>query len=463
MQETTKTGTLTPATQILAKYVSQLGYKDIPPKIITLIKYDTLDIMGVGLFGSTLPWVRTAVNLWNEWGGKKEATVWGRNFKLPTANAVLSNAHAANSFEFDDTYVKGGWGIHPGNNVVPTAIALSETKRQITGKSFLTALTAGHEVAIRIGMGLGRSESDRGFYVTPICSTFGAAATASKLLGLDEKQTVNALGCAGIYVGGILTIPPNSMAKRMVAARAAQGGVMAALLARRGFTGPTNVIEATQGGFLKAHSDDFDMEKVIGELGDTYRCSDLHFKRFPTCTSIHAPLEASLELVNKHDIPVANIERILVRTARGALHNTVGFEVDTVGAAQMNLPYAVASAFVDKEISVNQFTEKRIRDRTIKALSKRVQATGDSELTKMWISKAGYAGPGQVEVTMRNGSKFSSALIPEATPMKLDEVEQKFSKLALKVLTKRKVEHIIRIVKNLESTHDVSRLGHLLG
>lgn len=456
-----KTVEILPATKMLGDYVAKLRYEDIPSDIRERIKIDFLDMMGVGLFGSTLPWVQVAVDLWKEWGGKKESTVWGRGFKLPSAHAVLANTHAVNSFEFDDTYVRGGFGVHPGNNVVPAAIALSEVEGSVTGKEFLTAMVAGHEVSVRIVAGLGKGT--RGFYFTPIGSTFGAAATASKILGLDGSETANALGCAGVYVGGVLTIPPNSMAKRIVAARGAQGGVMAAVLAKRGFTGPINVVEAKQGGFLSAFSDNPNVPRIVEDLGRKYLCSDLHAKRFPTCTSIHAPLEATMQLVKEHEIRPENIERINVKTTAGALRNTIGFEVDTVAAAQMSLPYSVAVAFMDQEISVDQFTEKRITDPKVKALAKLVNAEGDPELDKMWITQTGTAaGPGKVEVVMRDGSTLRSNLVPEATRMTYEEIEQKFRKLASKALTKKRAEEILQLVNKIESAPNVVKIGRLL-
>src|SRR5689334_1261929 len=115
-------------------------------------------------------------------------------------------------------------------------------------------------------------------------------------------------------MGGLLTIPPSSMVKRMVNGRAAQGGVMGALLAKRNFTGIENVLEAQQGGFFGTLAVEKDWDDLLGGLGETWLSTNVHTKRFPMCTSVHAPLEAVCQIVRDEPFSVNDVSRIVVRT-----------------------------------------------------------------------------------------------------------------------------------------------------
>src|SRR5262249_33953534 len=153
-----------------------------------------------------------------------------------------------------------------------------------------------------------------GWNHTALVSTFGAAATAGRLMSLTVDQMTWALGSAGSYVGGCLTIPPSSDVKRMVNGRAAEGGGIGALLARRGFTGIENLLEARQGGFYGLHAEEVDLDRVVEGLGETYHLVHLHTKRFPMCTSVHSQIEAACQLVRQHGVKSQDVVRIVVRT-----------------------------------------------------------------------------------------------------------------------------------------------------
>ena len=132
----------------LAEWAGNLEYKDIPKMYVETARENILDMVGCGIFGSTLPWVRTVCDMVIDWGGKQEATLWGRDVKVPSVNAVFANTNAINSFEFDDTYFPTG--IHPGALVVSSVLATSEYSGGVSGKELIAAVVAGHEVSARI-------------------------------------------------------------------------------------------------------------------------------------------------------------------------------------------------------------------------------------------------------------------------------------------------------------------------
>ena len=164
----------------------------------------------------------------------------------------LVNGTAAHAFELDDFH---NAKLHPGAVVIPAAFAVAEA-RGIGGARLETAIAAGYEVMIRTSLALDPSEGRlRGWHLTAICGTFGAAAAAAVLMGLDAERTAWALGLAGTQSGGLFAFNADgTMSKRLHPGRAAQAGIMAAELAELGFSGPTQIYEAEDGGFLWAYS-----------------------------------------------------------------------------------------------------------------------------------------------------------------------------------------------------------------
>lgn len=414
----------------------------------------------MALHGATRPWVTPATELWEELAGASQATVWGRGSRLPLPTAVLANSHAMNAFEFDDTYVWGGLGTHHGNNVIPAAVAVAEWRGGVTGKEFLVALAAGHEIGVRIMLGITRKR--RGYNQTAISSTFGAAAAAGRLLGLDAQQMTWALGCAGAYVGGLLTMPPHSMVKRMVNGRAAEGGVLGALLARRRFTGIENVLEAGQGGFYTTHTDGFDAQRVIDGLGQTFHAVHLHTKRYPLVTSAHAAVEATCRLTAGRRFSPQEIDAIVVRTTSGAQTNTVGFVPRTVSSAQMSLAFAVATALTTGGVLPETISEQALDDRDLQRLITLVQPVKDPVLDDMWRGRAGSGGPASVDLRLKDGRVVSSGIVPEASRMTDEEIEAKAHHLVTLVFGADRAERLVRFFRHFDGETAVDGLMPLL-
>lgn len=225
-------------TRDLARFAAELTFEKIPPPVVEHIKLCLLDTFGCGLFGSTLPWSKIVADFARDLGGKRESTVWGRNFKVSAPNAALANGTAVHSFELDDLHKTSI--VHPGSIAVSPALAMAEHIGGCNGKEFLTAVIAGYEVAIRVGMSVGTSHLERGYHPTGTNGTFGAGAAAGRILGLNADKMTEDLGIAGTQAAGLMAAQYSAMVKRMHAGRAAQSGVYGALLAQKGLTGITN-------------------------------------------------------------------------------------------------------------------------------------------------------------------------------------------------------------------------------
>lgn len=440
----------------LAEWVSNLNYNDIPPEFVQAAKFNIMDMIGCGIFGSTLPWARTLAELVKDWGGKEEATLWGHGVKIPCVNAVFANTNAVNSFEFDDTYFPTG--IHPGALVVTSALASAEYNGGASGTDFIEAVVAGQEVSIRVRNGLGWSVL-HGWNGTAICSTFGAAVASAKILGLRSTQIADAMGITGPYVGGLLTYGFKAMAKRLVNARAAQGGIMAALLAKKGVTGYKDILESKQGGFCTAHSSDPTIDKITENLGEVYEMRKMALKKYPNCTSFHAVVDALSDIADTNAIDADSVDTVIVNTTRGAQKNDVGTTYDNIHSAQMSMPYAVAVKIVDGEVGVEQFSEAKIGDKKIREIAERVDIVVNPDLDKLGLDHRLAAS---VEVILKNGQKLESGVVRNPRRMSIDEVRAKFTNLASRVVNQDKVKEIAAFVESIVSCDDITLLARLL-
>jgi len=265
--------------------------------------------------------------------------------------------------------------------VVPTAFALAERLGDVDGKKFLTAVTAGYETIIRVGMSVIPSARIRGFHPVSICAPFGSAAVAAKLLGLDEDRTLHALGTAAAMGAGLMSAQYGSMVKRMQAGRSAQSGLIAALLAREGFTGIKDVLEAPYGGFCGAFADKHDLEKVTNGLGQFFEAGEVGIKIYATAGSVQTAIEGLKALKNEYNLSPGKVESITVYANKAVtLHCGWEYNPEAVITAQMNIAYGLAVILLEGDAFIDQYTEEKIKDPKILELTRKVRVVNDPEL-----------------------------------------------------------------------------------
>jgi len=241
------------ATRDLAAFASRLKFEDIPRAVVEHMNDCVLDSIGCCLHGVTLPWTRKVQEMVLAEGALPAASIFGGGGRTSVSQAVLVNGTAGHAFELDDIHKESI--IHPGSLAMPVAMALAESAGGASGRDLITATVAGYEVGTRVGNAATMSLFLRGFHPQGTSGAFVAAATAGRMLGLDPAQMQHTLGITGSQAGGLMAAQEGAMVKRFHCGRAAQSGVYSALLARRGFTGITNVLEAPYGGYLSSLSD----------------------------------------------------------------------------------------------------------------------------------------------------------------------------------------------------------------
>ncbi len=246
-------------TETLAAFAAGLAYDDIPSEVVERAKDCIIDTIGAAIHGSGLPWSRIIIEYVRNNGAGGACTVLGPDgIRATPPMAALANGVLAHAFEMDSLRQPSA-GVHPGAALTPPGLAIAEDL-DASGRELITAFVAGNEVMSRIGLAARHSSEKLGFHAPGLTGPFGAALVAGRLMGLDARRMTNAMGVAGSLCSGILEFVRSGsggMVKRLHLGRAAEGGVLAATLARDGFAGPATVLEGGF-GFLNVYCRDAD-------------------------------------------------------------------------------------------------------------------------------------------------------------------------------------------------------------
>ncbi|MGB3742564.1 MAG: MmgE/PrpD family protein [Castellaniella sp.] len=446
----------------LAAFASTLRFKDIPDAVLARLKTSVLDSIGCCLYGARLPWTKQVADLVSNEQAKPVATVLGSNIRTTVANAVLVNATAGHAFELDDIHTESV--LHPGSIAVPIALAFAQQQGAWSGQDFLTSLAAGYELGIRVGNAATTALFFRGFHPQGTSGVFVAAATAGRALRLDPEAMLNALGIAGSQAGGLMAAQEGAMVKRFHAGRAAQSGVYAASLARTGFTGIRDVLEAEYGGFLSAYSGKANMSRLTEDLGSEWETEKVGYKPYAAVTSIHTALYGLLKLMRNHGLRAGDLEKIRVGVSPMTFTHCVWpYAAQGVTAAQMNLYYGLAVIAVDGDAFVDQYRLDRIGDPVISEMIKRIDAYVDPEIEKSGASSRHSC---VVEVHTTDGrqwvERFTKRLGSFELPLTQDAIQEKFTKLVRDFMDREHIDRIVDTAFHLDERADVHELIDLL-
>ncbi len=450
------------ATLALGRYTAALRYADLPPAVAAKVKECVLDALGCCLFGVTRPWTQMVQDMVLEQGGAPQASIMGTPHRTSVSQAVLVTSTAGHGFELDDIHVQAH--LHPGSLTVPVALALGEWRGPVTGEDFITAVAAGYEVALRIGLAATGSHFMRGYHFQGTCGAFGAAATAAQILKLDGEQARHALGIAGSQAAGLMAAQEGAMAKRMHGGRAAQSGVYAGLLAARGFTGIPNVLEAPYGGFLSSFTDTAMPEQLTEGLGQRWEILKVGYKPYASAASTHTALHSLHAIMKENGLKAADIGEIDLRCSSMAVkHCAWEYVPQGVTSAQMSLYFTLAAMAHDGEVLTDQFSESRLADPTLLAFMNRIRIQADPAYDKGGDLTRHVS---RMKVTARDGRVFEKdAPFRKGSPdfpMTAEERHTKFRRLASAALPAPAVGKIIETVESLDQARDIGALVALL-
>lgn len=451
------------ATATLAAFASALRFEQLPAQVVGRMKTSLLDSIGCCVYGMTLPWTRRVQEMVEAEEAKPVASLFGTGRRTSVAGAALVNGTAGHAFELDDIHKESI--VHPGSLALPVAAALVEAEGRICdGRRFLTALACGYEIGTRVGNAATMSLFFRGFHPQGTSGVFVAAATAGWLTGLDAGQMQHAFGIVGSQAGGLMAAQEGAMVKRFHAGRAAQSGVYAAQLAGRGFTGITDVLEASYGGYLSSYSDKPNAERLTDGLGADWEAGKIGYKPHASVTSIHAAMDALRELMDSHGLQADDIAEVDVAVSHMTyVHCAWEYKAQGVTAAQMNLFYGLAVIALDGVAFVAQYREDRLKDPRILSFISRIRAREDAGIDAMG---AAFRHAARVGVKTRDGRAFDNEILnrrgsPE-NPLSDADVETKFRNVAAGCLSPADLDRLVTLVAEIDTASDVRPLLQLL-
>ena len=457
-----------PYTRILGKFLHKLRYRDLSKNDIAVTKTLLLDYIGYAVCSVEEKPARILRDLAAKMGGAPEATIIGTSQRVGAVWASLVNGSMGHMTELDDTH--RGTQSHMGDSVLPAALAVGEMVGA-KGKDVLTAIVAGYDCGLRAGYSVMPSHYFKGWHPTGTLNTFGAAMAAGKILGLDEDRLVHCIGLAGTQAAGnVAHILNRGMSKDLNPGKAAFNGVLAAILARDGFTGAIDIFES-QKGFMALYGDRSRPEKLIANLGQPFLVGEVAHKKYPGCYHLHTSRVAAMDIAKTHDLKAADIKKVVARfQAIGAFY--IDDPVPWTGnkglyGPRFSMQFQIALALCEGEAGMwasydEDYVLKKMKDRRVRQVMKRIKLVPDKGFDKIWPTKQ----PAVVTITTTNGKTYTKRVeVPVGepeNPMSDAEIERKFTILTGSRFSPRRIARIKAAVDGLEKLSDISELTKLL-
>jgi len=439
----------TPVMDALVDFALGLDAAVLPPAVVEAAGRSITDWLGTATRGAAEPLADAVAAVIAATGGEAQATVLGRGTRTSALLAALANGAQSHALDFDDTHLPSI--VHGAAPVAPVALALGEWRRA-SGADVLAAFVAGFEVETRIGRVIGRKLADRGWHVTGLLGHFGAATAAGKLLGLDRARLAQALGIAGTQAAG-LEASFGTMSKPLHPGKAAMNGLLAALLAREGFTGPVAVLDAgtgLPGTFLGVT----DMAHAAEGLGTRFEIVDNSTKFYAACHLTHATIDAGRAIRARLDLQPDAVESVrchvnpLVLKVANQPAPRTGLE------AKFSVAYCAATALVRGEAGEAQFAEDSVADSRVARVMSRVTPEADPSLRVDAARMTLRLADGRVLE-----ERVAAARGTPDNPLTRDEIEAKFQRLAGVVLPADRVGPLTGMLRRLAELPDVSALA----
>jgi 2-methylcitrate dehydratase len=450
-----------PITASISRWAAALEFEQLSPAAVYQAKRFLLDALGCALGGYGQHDVQIYLDLMSEVAGSGAVTIIGSGQKVDALSGTLANALMIRVLDFNDIYWKQD-PSHP-SDIIPAAIACCE-RGVANGKELIVAMVLGYEFAMRLSEVAFPGIRERGWHHATL-TALAAPIAASRALRLDAQRMQHAIGISGSHMGTFSGVVAGklSMMKNTVDPLAAQSGVLAALLAERGYTGPEGVIDGKE-GLVHALGPEWRLAALTDGLGESWRIEHCGMKAFPTEALTHTPLSAVLELVKTHDLAPERVAKVQIRTlARAAdiLADPSKYDPRTKETADHSLPYCIAAAIVDRQLTPAQFAQEKIEDPLIRAQLDKVEVVADEEIEKVFPDLQRVA----VAITTTAGERYDKQLdYPKGdfrNPLTDEELEQKFDTLAGQLLSARARQELKTAVWRLERLQSVSALMEL--
>ncbi|MFC1581707.1 MmgE/PrpD family protein [Candidatus Neomarinimicrobiota bacterium] len=436
----------------IAEFAVNIKYEDLPSEVINEVKRYLYDSIGCAIGSVNTKDVNVIRDIYKEMGGTEEATTFVFGDKLPAVNVALINSLMIRALDFNDIYWKED-PSHP-SDIIPAALSVAE-KLDTSMQAVIVAIVLAYEFEQRLCLFANPGVRERKWHHATL-TQFVAPIVAGKILGLTVDQMVNAIGISGCHnhTIGCPTAGKLTMMKNTVDPMAVQAGVFAALMAQKGYSGTEKVFEGKEGfmdTFIGWNAKNeslsprdmegrdgnstwgWDVNALVGNLGDNYKIMECSMKAFPTEALTHTHLSCILKVMNNNNLDYTVIKEVKVTCfaqAYDILFDPTKYRPESRETADHSLPYCLAAAIVDKKITVDSFTDKKLNDPRILGVIDKIVGEPSQEFERMFPAKQ----PSKVVVSTTDGKEFSEYLeYPKGDPrepMTMEDLANKFNSLA---------------------------------
>jgi 2-methylcitrate dehydratase PrpD len=438
-------------TKTLCGHLATARFSDLSPAAQRKARRGVLDWIGCALAGSTHKTIEILLGVLQEVGGRPQATVLGKDLKLGRLDAPLANGQMGHVLDFDDTHMGGQLGgvvLHASSPILAALFSLAE-RSPVSGADLMLAYAAGFEAGIRSGL-TAPGHHKGGWHLTGTLGTIAAAVAGGKLIGLDAQKLTYAMGIAATQAAGMQQ-NRGTMCKSFHAGKAAQNGVLAALLAERGFDSTQEIIEGRK-GFCRVYSDTAAPERLTAGLGESWLIETNGHKPYACGVVLHPLIDAVIAIRNRGRIDPAAVSAISLRVHPLVLSITDVVEPSTGLQSKFSAVHSAAVALVDGTAGIAQYSDTKATDPVVAALRRKTEAIADATL-----------GSDEAHAAIVAGGKRHEVHIPHATgtaanPMSDAAIEAKFCANATPVVGGKRAESIVEFVWTLERQRDVRDL-----
>jgi 2-methylcitrate dehydratase len=448
-------------TATMSQWAAGLEFEDLSQDAIYQAKRFLLDSVGCALGGYQQHDVVIALEVLDEIAGPGKATVIGTGKQIDAVSASLANALMIRCMDYNDIYWKQD-PSHP-SDIFPAAMACCE-RAGGGGRELIVGLVLGHEFEMRLCEAAFPGIRERGWHHATLTAIV-SPIVAARMLHLDCSKMQHAIGISASARAtlGAVTAGKLTMMKNTVDPMATQSGVFAALLAEKGYSGPEHVIDGKE-GLVHCFGPGWKLNILTDGLGESWRITQCGMKAFPTEALTHTPISATLALVKDNDLKPGDIAKVHIRTtARGAdiLSDASKYDPHTKETADHSLPYVIAAAIAERQVTPLQFTMAKIMDPTIRAQLHKIVVVADAEIENVFPALQRVV----VTIQTTGGREFSKQLdYPKGdprNPLTDKEVEEKFEALAEPVMTPAARRRAMDAIWNLDKQASVTDLVKL--
>jgi 2-methylcitrate dehydratase PrpD len=455
-------------TQKLIHNVLDTPYEAFNKEVVRDAKRQLIDLVGTMVSGYNGPSNNALFDLVRQWGGNGEATILVHGDRVPLPHAAMMNSLQGRSYDFECTGPDAfgqNEGMFPGHvqsSTVPAAFSVAEYVGA-SGKDLLSAVILGGDMASRIafveGMGF-----DHPFDLVGTINTFGVAGLTARLMRMKEDDVMNAFGIlANMVAGSFRSLWDGVMTFKLYGAMAARNGILAALMAQKGFSGLKDPLFGPQGFFECYSPKPYHPEYMNRDLGKEFYVKSRH-KKYPSCQGNHNIIDCELDILKEHDIDANNIKEIVIGVHPMQLksYGAIPFKKgDSQAAALFYQGYSAANVFLRKGARLEHYTEEAIRDPEIIALCGKVRHAPSTQKDPMKV---------EVTVKMKNGKEYSAAFNhPQSRgfpkfPLTEEELTEKYwhNFDFCGKIPRKNAEKVFDMLNNLEQVDNISKMVKLL-